>query len=72
MAGIVKRGRPPKPPRLRRSHRLQLMLTTAEHKALKAYAARQGLDVSETVRDCMRRLLSDEPGTSSPKKGERR
>lgn len=74
MAGIVKRGRPPKLARLRRSHRLQLLLTPAEHKALNRYAARQGLGVSEVVRDCLRPLLEDggRAGRSATKKGEPR
>lgn len=50
-------GRPPKPARLRRTRRLQLLLTTAEHRALIRYAVQQGLSTSEMVRGCLRRLL---------------
>jgi len=74
MAEIIKRGRPPKPSRLRRTQRLQLMLTPMEHRALNRYAARQGLDVSEVVRGCLGPLLEDgdRTGRSATKKGESR
>lgn len=74
MAGIIKRGRPPKPSRLRRTQRLQLMLTPTEHRALNEYAAKQGLDVSEAVRGCLQPLLEDggRAGRSATRKGEPR
>ncbi len=52
-----KGGRPPKPARLRRTRRLQLMLTAAEYKALAEYAVRKELTTSEIVRSCIRSLL---------------
>jgi hypothetical protein len=74
MTGIVKRGRPPKLARLRRTQRLQLLLTVEEHRTLNRYAAKHGLDVSEVVRGCLRPLLEDgdRAGRSAAKKGEPR
>ncbi len=69
MRTVRKAGRPPKPARLRRSHRLQLLLTAAEHKALNEYAARKELTASEIIRNCLRTLL--EQNTQEAKKGER-
>jgi hypothetical protein len=60
MSEYVKRGGPVKPTRLKRTARLQLLLTAGEHKALNQYAARQELTVSEIVRGCVRQLLSAE------------
>ncbi len=57
MATTRKGGRPPKPARLRRTWRLQLLLTKAEHKALSEYAERRELTVSEIVRGCIRSLV---------------
>jgi hypothetical protein len=57
-----KGGRPPKPARLKRSRRLQLLLTPAEHKTLNEYAARQELTASEIVRGCIRSLLESTGG----------
>ena len=65
-----KGGRPPIPARLRRTQRLQLLLTAAERKALNAYAARTELTASEIVRGCIRSLL-EEQATESVKKGGR-
>lgn len=74
MARIVKRGRPPKPARLRRTQRLQLLLTVEEHRTLNRYAAKRGLEVSELVRGCLRPLLEnrDRAGSSTIKKGKPR
>jgi hypothetical protein len=52
-----KGGRPPKPARLRRTRRLQLLLTAAEHKALSEYAVRRETTASEIVRGCLRSVL---------------
>ena len=57
MKTTVKRGRPPKPTKLKRTHRLQLLLTASEHKGLNAYAARRETTASEVVRGCIRMLL---------------
>jgi hypothetical protein len=62
MSGKLKRGRPVKPAHLKRTVRLQLLLTAGEHKALNQYAARQELTVSEVVRGCVRQLLNAEAG----------
>jgi len=69
MAGKVRRGRPPKPRRLKRVWRLQLLLTAAEHKALSQYAARQEMTASEIVRGCLRTLLKEQSGDDSKKGG---
>jgi len=55
-----KGGRPRKAARLRRTQRLQLLLTPAEHKALNQYAERQELTASEIIRGCIRSLLEKE------------
>jgi hypothetical protein len=59
MPKAAKRGRPPKPARLKRTRRLQLLLTTTEHKALNKHAARHEMTASELVRACIRALLKD-------------
>jgi hypothetical protein len=53
-----KGGRPPKPRQFRRSHRLQLLLTPAEHRDLAEYAKRKKLTTSEIVRGCLRSLFA--------------
>jgi hypothetical protein len=60
MGTTVKRGRPPKPARLKRTRRLQLLLTAAEHKSLNEYAARRETTASEIVRACIRSLLEEQ------------
>jgi hypothetical protein len=60
MARNPKGGRPPKPARLRRTRRLQLLLTAAEHRALNEYAVRQEMTASEIIRGCIRSLLGDQ------------
>jgi hypothetical protein len=74
MTGIVKRGRPPKPERLLRTQRLQILLTVEEHRTLNKYAAKHSLDVSELVRGCLRPLLEDggSAGRSMARKGQPR
>lgn len=62
MAGSVKGGRPPKPARLRRTQRVQLLLTQAEHKALNEYATRRSMTASEIIRGCIRSLVEDQSG----------
>jgi hypothetical protein len=62
-------GRPPKPARLKRTQRLQLMLTAAEHKALNAYAARREATASEIIRGCLRSLLGADAAASLKKGG---
>ena len=57
MAKKAKGGRPPKPARLRRTPRLQLLLTVAEHKALNNVATQRETTASEILRDCLRTLL---------------
>jgi hypothetical protein len=64
-------GRPPKPGRLKRTRRLQLLLTGAEHKALNEYAARKELTASEIIRSCLRSLLEGED-SGGLKKGDTR
>jgi hypothetical protein len=65
-----KGGRPPKPARLRRTQRLQLLLTTAERKALNEYAGQRNLTASEIVRGCLRSLMAEQ-ATADTKKGAR-
>jgi hypothetical protein len=60
MGTTASRGRPPKPARLKRTRRLQLLLTTAEHKGLNRYAANRGMTASEIVRGCIRSLLEEQ------------
>jgi hypothetical protein len=57
MSKNSKGGRPPKPARLRRTRRLQLLLTPAEHKDLIEYAAKRNVPASELIRECVRPLL---------------
>ena len=69
------RGRPPKPARLRRSRRLPLMLTTAEHGALHRYCTRNDVTASAVVRGCLSRFLetekSDATSGVSPEEGSK-
>ena len=57
-------GRPPKPTHLRKTRRLQLLLTPAEHKRLSQYAMERDTTVSEIIRTCIRSLMGQEGGTS--------
>lgn len=60
MTRTPKVGRPPKPARQRRTQRLQLLLTTAERKALNQYASQRNLTASEILRGLLRSLLEQE------------
>jgi hypothetical protein len=75
MAEKIGRGRPPKPVRLRRTRRLPLMLTTAEHATLKRYCTRHNVTASEVVRGCVSRFLesvkSDVTSGVSEEKGSK-
>jgi len=57
-----KGGRPPKPARLRRTQRMQLLLTAAEHKELNEYALQRNMSASELIRGCIRSLVEDQRG----------
>ena len=59
MAMGSKGGRPPKPARLKRTRRLQLMLTEQEYRALSSLAARKQTTTSEIVRGALRPLLEE-------------
>lgn len=76
MSQRTRRGRPPKPTRLRRSRRLPLMLTPAEYAALNQYSTRHKVSASEVVRGCLKRFLEGEEtkaasGGRQEKGGER-
>ncbi len=53
-------GRPPKSPRLRRTERLQVLLTAAEHRKLSEYARARNTTVSELVRARVLAMLTEE------------
>ena len=55
-------GRPPKPARLRKTRRLQLLLTPAEHQRLAKYAMERDSTVSEVIRACIRSLVGQGGG----------
>lgn len=57
MANKSGMGRPPKRPSLRKTHRVQLLLTPTEHQRLVRYARKQDLTVSELLRLHVRSLL---------------
>jgi hypothetical protein len=59
MAKATKLGRPLKIARLRRTYRLQLLLTEAEHRALNKYAERRQMTASEVMRGYLRQLLEE-------------
>lgn len=50
-------GRPPKPFRLRKTQRVQVLVTPAEHGKLAKYAQARDMTVSELVRTHIRSLL---------------
>ncbi len=52
-------GRPPKPPRLRRTQRLQILLTPAEHRCLSKHARERNIAVNELVRSRIVDLLRE-------------
>ena len=60
MAKAPRAGRPPKPARLRRTQRLQLLLTQAERRELNEYVMRRNVSASELIRGCLRSLLENE------------
>lgn len=64
MKPTVRIGRPPKPPRLRKTRRLQLLLTPAEHKALTRYVRERDTTASELVRAYIRTLIAQTGGTN--------
>jgi hypothetical protein len=70
------RGRPPKPAQLRRTRRLPLLLTTAEHAALNRYCTRHNVSANEVVRGCLKRFLEvkgvESAGAGRQGKGGRR
>ena len=55
-------GRPPKPSRLRKTRRLQLLVTPAEHKGLTRYAMERDTTISEIIRAYIRSLLGEAGG----------
>ena len=59
MAKATKLGRPPKPARLKRTYRLQLLLTETEHRALNRYADRRQMTASEVMRGYLRQLMEE-------------
>ena len=76
MAEKTGRGRPPKPARLRRTRRLPLLLTTAEHMILNRYCARHNVSANEVIRRSLKQFLvaeSSEPVSGGQeKKGDKR
>ena len=56
-------GRPPKPPALRRTRRLQLMLTGIEHRQLSAYARKHNKSVAAVVREAVKSVIGQEGGS---------
>jgi hypothetical protein len=68
MNKVPRIGRPPKPAKLRRTRRLQLLLTNAEWRALDKYAIERQMTASEVMRGCLRSLLV---GTAVTKGGAR-
>ncbi len=57
-------GRPPKPMCLRKTCRLQLLLTPAEHKRLSQYARERDATVSELIRSYIRSLMEPAGGSN--------
>jgi hypothetical protein len=58
----AKIGRPPKRAQLKRTRRLQLLLTAAEYRALSKYADARHMAVSEVIRGAVRSLLEQSRG----------
>ena len=50
-------GRPPKPARLRKTRRLQMLLTADEHNRLSEYAQQQDTTISELLRKYIRTVI---------------
>ena len=61
MGTMKKVGRPRKAARLKRTRRLQLLLTAEEFKALREYAERRQMTASEVIRGCLRSLFEGQP-----------
>jgi hypothetical protein len=55
-------GRPPKPLRLRKTRRIQLLLLPAEQKALTRYVQERDTTVSELLRAYIRSLIGQTGG----------
>ena len=70
MARNPKGGRPPKPARLRRTRRLQLLLTSVEYKALSEFATRRNQTTSEIVRGCLRSIWEDQTAKLTKEVGD--
>ena len=52
-------GRPPKPERFKKTQRVQIMLTPAEHKRLSRYAQQRDSTISDLLRAQIRSLLNE-------------
>jgi hypothetical protein len=61
MGTTKKVGRPLKAARLKRTRRLQLLLTAEEFKALREYSERRQMTASEVMRACLRSLVQGQP-----------
>ena len=61
MGTTKKVGRPRKAARLKRTRRLQLLLTAEEFKALREYSERRQMTASEVLRACLRSILEGQP-----------
>lgn len=58
---LRRRGRPPLPADEKRRRRLEVRLSEAERVELEAYAAREGADVAEAVREAALRAARWRP-----------
>jgi AT hook motif len=76
MARTRGRGRPPKSAGLRRTRRLPVLLTPAEHAGLVRYCKRRNISASGLVRRCLKRFLefgeSKAPSGGRLNKGDKR
>jgi hypothetical protein len=66
-----KGGRPRKPIRLKRTRRLQVLLTEAENKALSRLAANRFMTVSEVIRSSIQTLVAETNPKTARKGGIR-
>jgi len=55
-------GRPPKPQSLRKTCRLQLLLTPSEHEAIRGYAERRDTSVAQVIRAYIRSITVEAEG----------
>ena len=62
MPPTPRKGRPQKLPRFRRTSRVQILLTPAEHQALTAYAQARDTTVSDLLRNHIKSLLAEAGG----------